>query len=189
MSVVAKKKAPSAHPPYKDMITTAISALKDRKGASRQAILKYILANFKVGDNAGKLVNNALKKGLDVGSFEPSKDSRSRFKLSEASKKSVKKPVAKKVTATKASKPKKPAAKKTKKPNKPAAKTSAKSPQKSKSPSKPKPKKSPSKPKPKKSPSKKSAAKVATKKAAGKKGTPKKTLKKPAAKKTKKGKK
>ena len=45
------KKAPKkpavkpAHPPYAVMIAAAIKALKERGGSSRQAILKYILAN------------------------------------------------------------------------------------------------------------------------------------------------
>ena len=33
---------------YYEMITTALGALKDRSGSSRQAILKYICANYKV---------------------------------------------------------------------------------------------------------------------------------------------
>ena len=33
---------------YSKMITTALGALKDRSGSSRQAILKYICANYKV---------------------------------------------------------------------------------------------------------------------------------------------
>merc|ERR1712032_376145 len=45
----AKKAAkPAAHPPYASMITAAIKGLKDKKGSSRQAILKYIVANNKV---------------------------------------------------------------------------------------------------------------------------------------------
>ena len=33
---------------YSEMITTALGALKHRSGSSRQAILKYICANYKV---------------------------------------------------------------------------------------------------------------------------------------------
>merc|ERR1712224_419085 len=44
----AKPKAPAAHPPYASMIKAAIKALGDKKGSSRQAILKYICANYKV---------------------------------------------------------------------------------------------------------------------------------------------
>jgi histone H1/5 len=54
--VAPKKKAapkkPAEHPKYSEMVVAAIAALKERKGSSRQAILKYIQANYKVGDNA-----------------------------------------------------------------------------------------------------------------------------------------
>lgn len=45
---VVKAAAGSAHPPYLEMVTQAVIALKERSGSSRQAILKYILANFQV---------------------------------------------------------------------------------------------------------------------------------------------
>jgi len=45
---VVKSAAGSAHPPYLEMVTQAVIALKERNGSSRQAILKYILANFQV---------------------------------------------------------------------------------------------------------------------------------------------
>ncbi|CAL4089318.1 unnamed protein product, partial [Meganyctiphanes norvegica] len=49
---VKKVKKPSrpTHLPYPAMISTAIADLKQRGGSSRQAILKYILANNKLGD-------------------------------------------------------------------------------------------------------------------------------------------
>ena len=37
-----------SRPPYLEMVTQAVIALKERSGSSRQAILKYILANFQV---------------------------------------------------------------------------------------------------------------------------------------------
>ena len=181
VEVQKRKTAPPAHPSYKDMIIAALTALKDRKGISRQAIVKYVLANYKVGDNAGKLVNNGLKRGIASGTFELVKDNRARFKLSEATKTAaVKKPAPKKAVAKKVAakiaKPKKPTAKTTKKTTKPAKKP-AKSPKKkiTKSPAKTK--------------TKKPAGKTATKKAGAKKVTPKKGVKKPAAKKATKAKK
>ncbi|CAB4040006.1 histone H1-delta-like [Paramuricea clavata] len=178
--VQKRKTAPPAHPSYKDMIIAAITALKDRKGISRQAIVKYVLANYKVGDNAGKLINNGLKRGIASGTFELVKDNRARFKLSEATKTAEKKPAAKKPVAkkvaAKTAKPKKPTAKTTKKTTKPAKKP-AKSPKK-------KTTKSPAKTK-----TKKPTGKAATKKAGAKKATPKKGVKKPAAKKATKAKK
>jgi histone H1/5 len=46
--VVKSAAGSAAHPPYLEMVTQAVIALKERKGSSRQAILKYILANFQV---------------------------------------------------------------------------------------------------------------------------------------------
>jgi len=62
----AKPKKPSAHPKYSEMVGKAISALKERGGSSRQAILKYIMANFNVGKDA-KPVNAHLKLALRAG--------------------------------------------------------------------------------------------------------------------------
>jgi len=44
--VAVSKKA--EHPPYREMISAAIVNLKERNGSSRQAIKKYIYANYKV---------------------------------------------------------------------------------------------------------------------------------------------
>merc|ERR1711872_969755 len=116
----ARKAAkPAAHPPYASMITAAIKGLKDKKGSSRQAILKYIVANNKV-DAAKKVVAAAAAGKKGAGSFKlPAKE-----------------PAAKKPKAKKA---KKPAAKKAAKPKaakKPAAKKAAKKPAKKAAPKK-----------------------------------------------------
>ncbi|KAH7675936.1 histone H1.0-A-like protein, partial [Aphelenchoides avenae] len=42
-----KPAAPGTHPAYNEMIAKAITSLKEKKGSSRAAILKYILQNFK----------------------------------------------------------------------------------------------------------------------------------------------
>merc|ERR1712088_212136 len=146
----AKPKAPAAHPKYSVMIAAAITALKDRTGSSRQAILKYVCANYKVdAAKAGQHLRMALKAGIKKGTLKMAKESGKGagcFKLVK-----VEKP--KKVKAVK---PKKPAAKKAKKPaaKKPAAK-------------------------PKKAAAKKPAAKKpAAKKPAAKKTAKKKTAKK-----------
>merc|ERR1711963_1111424 len=63
----AKPKAPAAHPPYASMITAAIKALGDKKGSSRQAILKYVVANNKVdAAKAAVRVRLALKKMVEA---------------------------------------------------------------------------------------------------------------------------
>ena len=118
--VAAKKVAD--HPKYVDMIAAAIGSLKERSGSSRQAILKYVTANYKVGDSASTHVKLALKRGVAGGQLKQVKGAGASgsFKLAEKpkpAKKAVKKPAAKKPVAKKA---KKPAAKK------PAKKTPAK---------------------------------------------------------------
>ena len=159
---VAKPKAPAAHPKYSVMIAAAIAALKDRTGSSRQAILKYICANYKVdAAKAGQHLRMALKAGIKKGTLKMAKESGKGagcFKLVK-----VEKP--KKVKAVK---PKKPAAKKAKKP---AAKKPAAKPKKAAA-------KKPAAKKP-------AAKKPAAKKPAAKKPAAKKpAAKKPAAKKT-----
>merc|ERR1712062_603102 len=126
MSAAPKKaKAPAAHPKYSVMIAAAITSLKDRTGSSRQAILKYICANYKV--NAAKAavqVRLALKRGVAKGALKMARASgkgAGSYKVVKAEKpKKVKKPKAKK--PKKAKKPAKKAAKK------PAAKKAAKKP-------------------------------------------------------------
>ena len=59
----SKPKVPAAHPPYASMIAAAIKGLGDKKGSSRQAILKYVVANNKVdAAKAAGRVRLALKK-------------------------------------------------------------------------------------------------------------------------------
>lgn len=167
MSAVAQAKTkgkkkpskPAAHPTYVEMISAAICALKERGGSSKQAILKYITAHYKVGDGANVHLKQALRKGVASGVFKQpkGKGASGSFKLAEKPKKAKKPKTPKKKKAAK--KPAKKAAKK---------KTTKKS-----------------KAKPKKAAAKKPAAKKAAKKPAKKAGkkTPKKSAKKSAAKK------
>merc|ERR1712137_862493 len=72
----AKPKAPAAHPKYSVMIAAAITALKSRTGSSRQAILKYICANYKVdAAKAAVQVKLALKRGVTKGALKMAKAS------------------------------------------------------------------------------------------------------------------
>ena len=60
---VKKVAKPAAHPPYANMIVASIKALGDKKGSSRQAILKHVVANNKVdAAKAGVRVKLALRK-------------------------------------------------------------------------------------------------------------------------------
>ena len=156
---VTKPKTPAAHPKYSVMIAAAITALKSRTGSSRQAILKYICANYKVdAAKAATQVRLALMRGVAKGALKLAKESGKGagcYKVVKVEKPKVKK--AKKVVK------KKPAAKKAAK--KPAAKKAAKKPAK-----KPAAKKAAKKPAAKKPAAKKPAAK----KPAAKKAAPKK---------------
>uniref|UniRef100_A0A914XAA3 H15 domain-containing protein n=1 Tax=Plectus sambesii TaxID=2011161 RepID=A0A914XAA3_9BILA len=177
----SKAKAPASHPTYQAMIKAAITHLKEAKGSSRAALLKYILQNYKVGDNV-KLVNSriraALKRGVTAGGLKQVKGTGASgsFRLGDKAKKAA---VAKPKKAKKAAKPKKAAAEgaaaKPKKAKKPATPKKAAAAKKPKTPKK---KASPKKPKAaKKSPAKKAAKpkKASPKKAAKpKKAAPKK---------------
>merc|ERR1711972_793031 len=181
---VVKAKTPAAHPTYSVMITDTIKALKDRTGSSRQAILKYICANYKVdAAKAAVHVRTALKKGVAAETLKMAaaagKKGAGCYKLGEKAKE-VKKP--------KVAKVKKPVVKKPKAAKKPAAKKAegGKVAEKKTAAKKPAAKKAIKQPAAaKKSPTKKPASKKpAAKKPVSAKTSPKKTAaKKPAAKK------
>merc|ERR1712056_69802 len=144
MSAPAKK---ASNPKYSVMIAAAITSLKDRTGSSRQTILKYICANYKVdAAKAAVQVRLALKRGVAKGALKMARASgkgAGSYKVVKAEKpkkvKKAKKPKAKKPKKVK--KAKKPAAKKAKKPKKaakkPAAKKAAKKPAAKKAAKKP----------------------------------------------------
>lgn len=155
-----KAKKPADHPMYKEMIAAAIKALANKSGSSKQAISKYISANYKVGDRHEAHLRSALLRGITSGALvkKSGVGCSGSFKLA--------KPVAapKKKVAAKpkaAAKPKKKAATPKKKvaPKKKAAT----------------PKKKAATPKKKAAPKKKKAA--PRKKPAAKKATPKKARK------------
>ena len=95
-----KPKAPAAHPPVAQMVTAAITNLKERNGSSLAAIKKYIAANYKC--DVAKLapfIRRFLKKGVADGKLKQIKGS---FKVDKTK---VEKP---KKSPKKAAKPKKP---------------------------------------------------------------------------------
>ena len=156
-----KKKAakkPAAHPTYKEMITAAVVALKQRGGSSRQAISKYIAGHYKVGENSNVHLRMAIKRALASGMLISAANHSGTFRLNKTALKPAKpkkKVTAKKPAAKKAKKPKKKAAAKKKKaaPKK-AKKTAAKKKTKTKKSSKKSAKKAPAK-KVKRAPAKK----------------------------------
>lgn len=158
MSAKDKKKA--QHPAYAVMVVSAIKELKNRKGCSKQAIVKYINANYNVvASNCNLHTKLAMKRLLEKSSVVPAPNSgpglSGRFKLNAQTKvadkkekkttaKTTKKPpaakqAAKKKTTVKKSPKKKPTKKVTKSPAKTKktkkTKKQTKSPQK-KSPAK-----------------------------------------------------
>merc|ERR1719464_476757 len=114
------------------MIAAAVTALKDRTGSSRAAILKHVVANNKVdAAKAATQVRLALKRGVakgalkmasakgkNAGSYKlvkvekPKKVKKVKKVVKKAAKKPAAKKVAKKPVAKKAAPKKKPAAKK-----------------------------------------------------------------------------
>ena len=142
-----RKRTVASHPSYNDMIQAAVSNLKERNGSSRQAIAKYIKANYKVKENADTHIKMGLKRMVEKKALSQVKGqgASGSFKLN----KEVKKPAAKPKKPAVAAK--KPAAKKATSPKKTTKKPAAKKA----STAKPKPK-------PKKDTKKKPAAKKAT---------------------------
>merc|ERR1712088_1028253 len=139
------KKAPkkaAAHPPFNKMIAAAIAGLKERGGSSRQAILKYVVANNKVdAKTAAVNVRLGLKRGLAKGTLKKARASgkgAGKFRLGAVPKvkKPKKKKAAKKVKKPKAKKAKKAAKKPAKKAVKKPAKKAAKKPAKKAAPKK-----------------------------------------------------
>lgn len=117
-------KKPAEHPKYIDMIIEAAQALKERGGSSRQAILKHVVANNKVGENAQVHVKSALKRGVASGVLTQTKGTGASgsFKVAKPAV-APKKPA----TTTKAAKPKKKTETKAKKSDKKAKVTGKKS--------------------------------------------------------------
>ena len=162
-----KPKAPAAHPPVAQMVTAAITSLKERNGSSLPAIKKYIAANYKCDvDKLAPFIRKFLKKGVADGKLKQVKAS---YKVDKTKvEKPKKKPAAKKAAKPKRAKtPKKTAKpKKVKTPKKTAKPKKAKSPKKVAKPKKAKTpvKKAAAKPKKAKTPKKKAAAKKPAKK-------------------------
>ena len=176
-AAVAKPRKTSSqvgeHPKYSAMIADAITKLKERGGSSRQAILKFILAHYKVGSEINKInarIKVSLKSGVKSGFLKQSRGTGAAgsFRLGDKKKTNSNKPRSK---ITKVKKPAgkspsqkpKTAARKTKSVKSPAKKTSVKK-SKVKSPAKKgkagtkKTASRTTKPRPKKSPARKSAA-------------------------------
>ncbi|KAK4508850.1 uncharacterized protein ATC70_013473 [Mucor velutinosus] len=118
--VKTKSKKAAEHPSYESMIIAAISNLKERKGSSRPAIKKYVLANFKVSPGAhfDSQISGAIRHGAAKDVFSLPKGLSGTVKLVKPVKKTTEKtPEKKKTSAPKksASAPKTPTKKVVKK--------------------------------------------------------------------------
>ncbi|VDD75398.1 unnamed protein product [Mesocestoides corti] len=124
----------ATHPPFTKMIVDAISALKEKGGSSRQAIIKYIIAHYNVEDKVAKAsVRRGLKSATSagkivcvkgagaVGSFKVAQQTEAKPVVRKP-KKASKKPAAKAAAVVKAAtpKPKKTAVSRPKKAAKPS---------------------------------------------------------------------
>ena len=66
---VAKKEP--THPKYSEMVNSAITELKERKGSSRQAISKYIVATYNLDAKVASIhVKGALIRGVEKGTLK-----------------------------------------------------------------------------------------------------------------------
>ncbi|RKO85803.1 linker histone H1 and H5 family-domain-containing protein [Blyttiomyces helicus] len=81
----------ATHPAYKEMIVKAIASLAEKNGSSRQAIKKYIFANFKVAPSASADAHFklALKRGVDASDFVMPKGALGTIKLAPEFKKAA----------------------------------------------------------------------------------------------------
>merc|ERR1711918_112149 len=104
----------SSHPTYLEMVKAAIKANDSRKGVSRQAIMKYIVEEYKLDEAKAKApLRLALKKGVDSKVLSNPPNHSSSYRVVAGADKKPKKKKAKKVAKKKVSKKtKKPAAKK-----------------------------------------------------------------------------
>merc|ERR1712002_1293207 len=105
------------HPTYDVMIKEAITNLKDRKGSSRQAIIKYIQTNYTISDKKpealGVQVRLALKRETAKGNLKNVKGFNGSYKIKKDTDDDVPKPTKKrKATAGKKEAKKTPAKRK-----------------------------------------------------------------------------
>ncbi|CAO0803580.1 unnamed protein product [Mucor circinelloides] len=100
-----KSKKTAEHPSYESMIFAAVSNLKERKGSSRPAIKKYILANYKVSPGAhfDSQISGAIRRGAAKDVFSLPKGLSGTVKLVKPVKKTSEKTAEKKTSASKKS--------------------------------------------------------------------------------------
>merc|ERR1712212_1292691 len=100
--VKVRKTVPPAHPTFAKMVIAAVTALDEKKGSSRVAIRKYILANYKVDEKKSHLIAKGVASGVKAKVLVQKNGVNGLFKLAGKEKKAKKAPKAKKPVAKKA---------------------------------------------------------------------------------------
>ena len=60
---------------YSEMVSSAITSLKERKGSTRKAILKYMIATYDLNEKVAMVhLKKALKRGVENGTLKQVKD-------------------------------------------------------------------------------------------------------------------
>lgn len=114
-----KPKTTPQHPKVAEMVNTAISTLKERKGSSLQAIKKYIASEYKVDvQKISPFINKYLKNSVESGILiqTKGKGASGSFKMASQTKETAK-PKSAAPKAKKAAKPKIPKKASIKNPN------------------------------------------------------------------------
>merc|ERR1711939_144539 len=71
----AKPKVPASHPPYLEMVCAAINEIAGPRGASRQAILKYVCEKYKVDPaKAAVHVRMCLRNSVEKGKLKTARE-------------------------------------------------------------------------------------------------------------------
>merc|ERR1712065_129690 len=70
--------------PYKHLVTEAIIEDGDRRGSSRQFIVKYLQKKYKLSDDCRRYINNAISTGVEDGIFTRPKGPSGRVRVSAA---------------------------------------------------------------------------------------------------------
>ena len=87
VKVVKPKLNKTGNPTFKVMIGKAILADSDRKGSSRQAVKKYLSANFNKDNTT--LINGAIKKMITSGDIIPNPKHLGHYRMSVSFKKTI----------------------------------------------------------------------------------------------------
>ena len=96
-SKAAKPEKTVSHPPFIDMVAEAIKSLSDKRGSSKIAIKKHMLAQYKLEDTKANntRINLALKRGVTGGKLVTNRFYAGHFKNIKADKAAKKEPLKK----------------------------------------------------------------------------------------------